>query len=79
MFDPATIGGILLIVGNYFTLKGDIYNSIKIFLLADFAWLWLAIQAGNIFGIISVSIGVVISFIVFYKMWYGKFHKSIKK
>ncbi len=79
MIDAAFFGGVFLIIGNYFTVKGDIYNSIKSFLLADIAWLTLAMETGNTFGILSVLVGVVLSFFVFYKMWYGKFHKTITK
>lgn len=79
MIDGAVLGGLCLILGNYFTYKGNIFRAIQVFLLADIAWLWLAISTGNIFGIVTVTIGVVLSFIVFWKMFYGHFHKTIHK
>jgi len=75
----AIVGGLMLILGNYFVFKGEIYNSIKIFLLADFAWLYMAVASGNPFGIVSVGLGVILSFFAFWKMHKGIYHKDIKK
>ena len=77
--NAAAIGGIMLIIGNIFVFKGEVYNSIRMFLLADFAWLWMAIQAGNLFGIVTLAIGLILSFFAFWKMRQGIFHKEIKK
>ncbi len=79
MIDGAVLGGLCLIIGNWYTYKGKVFTGIKMFLLADFAWLWLAVQTGNIFGVISVSLGVILSFGVFYKMHVGLFHKTVNK
>ncbi len=79
MIDGAVIGGLCLILGNWFTYQGNIFRAIQVFLIADLAWLWLAIQTGNMFGVITVCIGVVLSFLVFWKMYYGHFHKTVNK
>lgn len=73
------MGGLCLILGNYFTLKGDVFKAIQVFLFADFFWLWLAVEAGNIVGIIVVSIGFLISLVVFWKMYHNKFFRTIHK
>lgn len=72
-------GGIMLILGNYQIFQGEIYKSIKMFLLADIAWLWMAFTAGNIIGIITVSIGVILSVFAFMKIHKGEYNKSIRK
>ena len=79
VIDGAVFGGLMLILGNYQVFKGNVYRSIQMFLLADIAWLWLAISSGNPFGVISVSIGVILSFFAFYKMYQGKFYRTINK
>lgn len=79
MIDGAVLGGLMLILGNYLVFKGKVYQSIKVFLLADFAWLWLAIASGNIFGIVTVAVGVVLSFFAFWKMHTGVYNKTIIK
>ena len=75
----SVIGGISIILGNYFVYRGDVYTSIKMFLMADVGWLLLAFGGANLFGIITVSIGVVLSGLVFWKMHRGVFYKTISK
>ena len=75
----AILGGISIILGNLFVLRGDVYNSIKMFLLADIGWVMLAFSTGDWIGFSIVMGGVVISIFVFMKMHLGIFHKSISK
>ncbi len=79
MIDGAVLGGLMLIIGNYYVFKGEVYKSIRMFLIADIAWLWLAIASGNVFGIISVSLGVILSIFAFWKMHTGVFYRDVKK
>ena len=73
------IGGISIIFGNWFVFNGDIYTSIKMFLIADIGWLLLAAGSANLFGIVTVSIGVILSVLVFIKMHKNHFFKTISK
>ena len=79
ILNGAFFGGLMLILGNILVFKGQVYRSVQMFLLADIAWLWMAISAGDISGIVMVSIGVIISLAAFWKMYKGKFYKTITK
>ncbi len=76
---PAIMGGLLLIVGAYLTFKGEIFNSVFAYFLADVAWVVISYQNGDIPGTIMVVIGMLLGIAAFAKMHYGKMHKTIKK
>jgi hypothetical protein len=75
---PAVLGGILLIVGSYFVSKGEIFKSVFAFWVADLCWIGLAIYAGDLYGAITVFIGMVFGVIAFYKMHKGIIRKNLK-
>ena len=75
----ATIGGILLILGAWFTYKGNLYLSIILYFIADICWFIIALNSGDTLGSIFVLIGMVLGFCVFIKMNKGIFVKNLRK
>jgi len=73
------VGGITLILGAYFLYKGKALYSLFFYLIADLCWVLLAIQTKNIFGSITILIGIVFSLGVFYKMNSGIFVTDLHK
>lgn len=75
----ATIGGVLLILGAWFTYRGNIHLSIILYFVADACWFGIALNSGDILGSILVLIGMVLGFCVFLKMNKGVFVKNLRK
>jgi uncharacterized membrane protein len=73
-----TLGGILLILGSYSLYRGKALISILFYFVADLCWLGMAIHESKIFGAISVTIGILFSLGVFYKMNKGIFYKDLR-
>ncbi len=74
----ATIGGILLILGAWFTYKGNIYLSIILYFIADICWFIIALNSGDILGSGLVALGMLLGIGVFLKMNKGVFVKNLK-
>ena len=72
-------GGVILIVGAYYTYYGNMYFGIMSYTIADVCWIINAIQHDDVFGSITISIGITVGLIVTYKMRSGIFNKSIMK
>lgn len=79
LLDPTLIGGIFLVFGAISIYFGNAYWSIFFYFWADLCWVWLAYQHRDIWGIVSVTIGIVLGLLVWVKMHIGKFKKTIKK
>lgn len=75
----ASIGGILLILGAYYTYKGKIFNAIGTYAIADFIWLFLAFTRQDYMGAFFIAVGTALGLAAFYKMNKGLFHKNITK
>ena len=67
-----------MILGAFLTFNGKIYESVFAYLFADFIWILLSLKVGDIFGVITISIGVILGLGAFYKMHIGKFKRSIR-
>ena len=76
---PATIGGILLITGAFFTMQGDVYKAILVYFFADLCWVFLAYTTGDWFGGIVTIIGMTFGFVAFLRMHSGKYNKLIRR
>ncbi len=74
-----TIGGLILWMGGYFTYIGNIFFGVISYAGADVCWLINAYQHGDIFGAITVTVGIIIGILVTIKMQRGKFHKTVRK
>ncbi|MCX6052104.1 MAG: hypothetical protein NTZ60_06275 [Campylobacterales bacterium] len=79
MMSFAFIGGILLNIGAYLTYKGKIYEAVIVYLFADSCWVIMAYQRDDIWGIISIIIGVLFGFLAFIKMQRGDMSKTLNK
>jgi len=75
----AIIGGILLNVGAFLTFKGKIYQSVIVYLFADICWVIMAYEKDDFWGVISISVGVILGFLAFVKMKSGVMSKSLNK
>jgi hypothetical protein len=73
----ATLGGILLIIGAFFTFKGNIFRAVIIYGLADLCWVSLSIIAGDYVGASFIIIGMLLGLFAFYKMKTGKMRKDL--
>lgn len=73
----ATIGGILLIIGAFFTYKGNIHKSVMIYMLADIIWIILGIMSGDYIGALLIFIGAVLGLLAWMKMNSGIFNKTL--
>lgn len=73
----ATIGGILLIIGAFATMKGKIDISILVYFVADICWVLMAIFSGDIIGAILTGIGMSLGIIAYYKMHKGKMRRTL--
>jgi len=79
MIEPGTLGGLLLISGAFALYKGSAFYSIILYFIADIMWAILAYQAGDIFGMVCISIGMLLGIGVYFKMQRGKFVKHLRK
>ena len=78
IIDPATAGGILLIIASFFMMRGELLRATIFFIFADICWILLAYASGNIFGILTVSIGALANLIVAIKINSGVFVSNLK-
>ena len=72
-------GGIFLMIGAFTTMRGNIFLSIIIYFFADLCWLGMAFQSHSWFGVFSITVGITLSSIAWYRMNQGVFHKHLKK
>ncbi len=77
--DFGAIGGVLLIFGAIALYRGNAQWSIIWYFLADFCWLFLSFQVGNILGSIMIGIGMILGVGVYLKMNRGIFVKTLHK
>lgn len=74
----ATIGGLLLILGAWFTMRGSVFKAVGVYFVADVAWVWLAFDSGDIQGAIFVFVGMTLGLIAWLKMNFGKMRKTLE-
>jgi hypothetical protein len=75
---PGTIGGLLLILGAYALYRGNLMWSVGLYFFADTMWVWLAYKQGDIFGMITIGIGMLFGLLVFLKSHRGEFVKDLR-
>ncbi|MFA7127614.1 MAG: hypothetical protein WC136_00420 [Sphaerochaeta sp.] len=76
-FTSVAIGGLLLIIGALYIYIGNVFFSVISYTFADICWLINAYNNGDLFGAISVTIGIIVGFVVTQKMQFGVFSKKI--
>ena len=79
MISFAVIGGVLLNIGAFLTFKGRIFEAVVVYLFADLCWIIMAYERDDVWGMLSIAIGVAFGLLAFYKMHTGKMKKSLNK
>lgn len=77
LIEPGTIGGLLLIAGAFALYKGSLLWSVGLYFFADTMWVWLAYKQDDIFGTITISLGMFFGLLVFMKSKRGEFVKDL--
>lgn len=77
MISFAVIGGLLLNIGAYLTFKGKIYEAVIMYLFADLAWIVMAYQKEDFFGVFFIFVGIVFGLFAFLKMKNGEMGKTL--
>lgn len=77
LLEPGTIGGLLLIAGAFALYKGNLLWSVGLYFFADIMWVWLAYKQGDIFGTVTISLGMFFGLLVFIKSKSGEFVKDL--
>lgn len=77
MFSLAFLGGVLLNIGAYLTMRGRIYHSVIAYLLADVCWIFIAIKDEDLLGTLLITTGTVLAAVAFYKMHKGFMNKKL--
>ena len=75
----AILGGLLLNIGAFLTYKGRIYEAVAIYLFADICWIIMAYERDDLWGVLSICVGVSFGLLAFLKMRSGEMNKSIQK
>lgn len=75
----AVLGGILLNIGAFLTFKGKIFQAVIVYLFADICWVIMAYERDDVWGIVSITIGVLFGLLAFYKMKIGEMRKTLNK
>jgi len=75
----AVIGGIFMIVGSFLMYRGQAFQSVLMYLIADIIWAIIAFNSGDIFGCIVIITGTFFGILTFIKMNRGEFVKHLKK
>jgi len=75
----AILGGILLNVGAYLTYKGNIYQAVIVYIVADLCWIALAYEKKDYVGAFFIITGTAFGFLAYTKMKRGKMNKSLNK
>ena len=71
------LGGILLNIGAYFTMKGHIYRAVFAYLAADVCWIIIAYEKQDIFGTVSITLGTLFGLVALLKMYTGRMKKVL--
>ena len=73
------LGGLLMMLGSFWTYRGNIEYAIVTYAIADFAWIYNAWILGDIFGAFTILFALLLGIGVYYKMQKGTFNKTIIK
>jgi len=75
----AVLGGLLLNVGAFLTFRGKIYQAVMVYLFADICWIVMAYERDDIWGVLSIVLGVTFGLLAYFKMRSGKMNKTLNK
>ena len=74
-----TLGGMMLILGAKYMNNGNMLFSTISYVGADWCWAVNAWQHSDMFGFITVNIGIIVGLSVLYRINKGVFVKSLRK
>ena len=74
-----TLGGMMLILGAKYMNNGNMLFSTISYVGADWCWAINAWQHADMFGFITVNVGIIVGLSVLYRINKGIFVKSLKK
>lgn len=74
-----TLGGMLLILGAKYMNNGNMLFSTISYVGADWCWAINAWQHADMFGFITVNVGILVGLSVLYRINKGVFVKSLRK
>ena len=77
MITFAVIGGLLLNVGAYLTLRGKIYEAVIVYLFADACWVVVAYERDDFLGTLFTIAGIIFGYLAFVKMKNGEMGKTL--
>lgn len=77
LLSPARLGGVLLILGSFFVMKGDIFKSVFTFFIADCMWCILAYRSGDTIGLLFTVMGMLLGVYAYVKMSNGSMRKTL--
>lgn len=72
------LGGLFLIIGAFFIMRGNIYLSVAAYFFADIAWVLMAIVSGHWISATVIIFGMACGSYTWFKMHKGQYKKSIK-
>ncbi len=76
MISFAVLGGIFLNIGAFLTFRGKIYEAVVVYLFADLCWIIMAYERDDMWGMFSITVGVIFGVLAFLKMKSGEMNKS---
>lgn len=79
MISFAVLGGIFLNIGAFLTFRGKIYEAVVVYLFADLCWIVMAYERDDVWGMFSITVGVILGVLAFLKMKSGEMNKSLNK
>ncbi len=79
MISFAVIGGILLNVGAFLTYRGNIYQAVIVYIIADLCWIVMAYEKNDYIGAFFIITGTTFGFLAYMKMKRGEMSKSLNK
>ena len=77
MITFAVLGGLLLNVGAYLTLRGKIYEAVIVYLFADACWVAVAYERDDFLGTLFTIAGIIFGYLAFVKMKNGEMGKTL--
>jgi hypothetical protein len=73
----SVLGGILLNIGAFYTMKGHIYKAVGAYLFADVCWIVVAYQKDDLLGMVLIVLGTLFGVVALIKMYTGKMKKVL--
>lgn len=67
-----------MIIGAFFTFKGQIFKAVLTYFFTDIAWVMIGLNNEDYFGVIFIIIGMLLGLLAYFKMNSGIMEKELK-